>query len=455
MVCFPWIKRQMLAWVSFLCLVLLLAAPSASEPFAPLEVEIYGPGEKKVNYFLALPQPLPDAEAEEVPAGASQIQVALEENLGFLPFLQRIPGEEILGEEELGGVKAEDIDFQRMTLSQVDYVLTQGYNIRAEEEAQVELRAFSARTGELVVGRGYLVANRAEAQRAADRFSAELMEALVGERGFFRSRIAYVEKQNEAKEIHTITAQGRFPEQLTEYGELSLSPAWSWDGGSVAFVLLEGDRHKLLVYDHAEQELREIPVPGNTVISPAFHPEGWIAASVTAGEDPDIHMFDMENGLADNLAGSWAIEVSPGFDREGRWMSFVSSRLGNPHIFLKDLQENEVERISYEGNYNTEPAISPDGRYILYTSRTEEGHRIFLHDRERGTTRQLTEGPGNDEDPAWGPNGYFLAFVSDRSGEKRIYITSRDGGEARELDTGPGEATSPAWSPEMDPRGGS
>jgi TolB protein len=226
-----------------------------------------------------------------------------------------------------------------------------------------------------------------------------------------------------------------------------MSPAWSRDGQRIAYVRVAGDRHELRVWDK-EGAVRGMTLSGNTIISPAYHPDGRLAVSADPEGNPDIYFLEGD-GLGQAVVRNWAIDISPGFDSSGRWMSFVSSRLGNPHIFLKDLQKDRVERISYEGDYNTSPAISPSGQYVAYSRLTEEGHRIFIHDRLRDTTRQLTHGPGDDEDPTWGPDGYFLAFASNRSGRYRLYIGSRHGGGVKEVATGPGAVKGPDWSPEL------
>jgi len=333
-------------------------------------------------------------------------------------------------------------------MGKVDYLLTFGFREREEGRVQAELRAFRTRSADLFVGRGFVVSGSKQAKEAASRFSADFMEELTGASGFFRSRLAFVRSQGESREICTSTPQGDALETAVRGEEYVMSPAWSWDGERIAYVQVARDGHELKIWNRAEDELSAITLPGNTIISPSYHPDGDLAVSADPEGNPDIYFLDGES-LGRAVAQSWAIDISPDFDSSGRWMSFVSSRLGNPHIFLQDLKEGSEERISFEGEYNTSSAISPSGQYIAYSRRTDEGHRIFIHDRLNDTTRQLTHGPGNDEDPAWGPDGYFLAFSSNRSGRYRIYIGSRHGDGVKEVETGPGKAKGPDWSPEL------
>ena len=431
-----------------LCLCLMHFVRSDMAAAADLQVRIHGPGQQKVNIFLAPAAPLSGTNGTEAPLLAEEMYSALERNLAFLPFVHSVPSGEILGGKKVGGVRGGTIDFKRFVMSKVDYLLTFGFRQREEGRVQIELRAFRTRSAELFVGRGFVVSESKQTRVAAQRFSADFMEELTGVAGFFHSRLAFVRIRGKEREICTCTPQGDSLKPVVQGQQLMLSPSWSWDGQRIVYVQVASDEHELKLWDREQDTVRSITLPGNTIISPAFHPDGSLMVSVNPEGNPDIYALEGDK-LGRAVAQSWAIDISPRFDSSGRWMSFVSSRLGNPHIFLKDLQKDSTERISYEGDYNTNSAISPSGQYIAYSRLTEEGHRIFIHDRLRDTTRQLTHGPGNDEDPTWGPDGYFLAFASNRSGRYRIYIGSRHGDRVKEVDTGSGAAKGPDWSPKL------
>ena len=428
------------------CVALMLVVPGKAAA-EELEVSIHGPGQQKVNMYLAPASSLSEENATQTPPLAAELYSAVEGNLAFLPFVNRISSEEILGGAEVGGVKAGDIDFKRFAMGKVDYLLTFGFRRREEGRVQAELRVFRTRSAELFVGRGFVINSPKQGSVAANRFSAAFMEELTGVAGFFRSRLAFVRIREETRELCSSTPQGDSLKSHVRGQRHIMSPAWSWDGQRIAYVRLAGDRHELNVWDE-EDGVRRMTLSGNTIISPAYHPDGRLAVSADPRGNPDIYFLEGDK-LGRSVVQNWAIDISPGFDSSGRWMSFVSSRLGNPHIFLKDLEKNRVERISYEGDYNTSAAISPSGQYIAYSRLTDEGHRIFIHDRLKDTTRQLTHGPGDDEDPTWGPDEYFLAFVSNRSGRYRAYIGSRHGGGVKEVETGPGAVKGPDWSPEL------
>ncbi len=410
-----------------------------------MRIDIYGPGQKQLNLYIAPPQPS-DSEMPR-PKEIGILEQTLSKNMGFLPFIHLMAAGDILGPKALSGTTAADIDFKRFNLSQADLILTSSWRQKEDGVLQIELRAFEVFTRKRLVGRGYTITESYQLVEAVNRFCAQLMRELTGRNGFFRSTLAFVRKNEGHKEIWTCTPQGYKPRQITNFQQYCLSPAWKWDGSSLACTLVGQDRHELIIWSAKNRKLRRVLLPGNTIISPAFHPDGRLFISIDRYGNPDIYSLNEDFGIEQVEVENWGIDISPQFEATGKKMVFVSSRLGNPHIFLLDLETRKIRRISYEGKYNTNPDISPDGRYIAYSRLTPDGHRIIVYDLKTNQERQVTSGPGNDEDPAWGPDSYFLAFASNRSGKYRIYLATRQGDETQLIPTGPGEATAPAWNP--------
>ncbi len=432
---------------AFLIWFLLSALPGQAVAQESLHIDIYGPGQPELNLHLAQPLPLEDQDSVQViPEFVQGLQAKIQRNMEYLPFLQQIDDQEIFLESAfLQGVKSEHIDFEPLRLSQVDVLLTIGWQIE-EDAVRAEFRLFDVYGRELMVGRGYVLEEKRQVAEAGNRFSAEIMEQLTGNAGFFRSELAFVQKVGDSKEIYTSTPQGDNLSQVSEFDQICLSPAWSWDGQKLAFTLVGQDRHELVIWDREEDNMENILLPVNTIISPVFNPQGEVVLSADPEGRPDIFILDDQGQLGQKLAESWAIDISPEFDRAGDKMVFVSSRQGNPHIFLLDINEQQVRRISFEGTYNTNPSLSPDGRFVAYSRQTPDGHRIIMHDLESGREKQLTSGPGNDEDPAWGPDSFFIAFSSNRSGEYKLYLTTRHGDQPQKIHTGSGQASFPAWN---------
>lgn len=431
-------------FVILVCLLCLCAFPAQAQQ--QIEIDIYGPGQQQLNMYTApvaaLSGPAPGQPAEA-------LRQAILDNLGFLPFLAQTKSSDVLGGTGLKGVRKKDIDFKRFRLARVDLLLSIGWKPQSGGLGLVELRLFDVFSQRLMLGKGYRIMDQEQVDVVADRFCAEIVDTLAGNGDVFRSRLAFVRQNSTAKNIWTVGVQGRNPKQITRLEGVSMSPAWSWDGRRMAFTYLDERRHRLGLWDRDAGQIKAMVLPGNTLISPVFSPQGQVVLSLDPYGNPDIFTLSEDWTIESPLVRHWGIDISPQFDEKGEKMVFVSSRLGNPHIFVRDMDSGEVERVSFEGTYNTSPTISPDGRFVAYSRRTDDGHRIVVHDLESGASRQITKGPGNDEDPTWAPDGYFLAFSSNRNGTYKLYLTTRNGDTPKQIPTGPGAATAPAWGPPM------
>lgn len=432
--------------------VFLISTTSHGEAADTLTVDIYGPGQRKVNIILLPPKTVPEGKyagvAEKdlpLPAEAGTFSSDLKKDLAFLPFLNIVPVTDILGGDPSRGVRPGDIDIKPLRLSKVDLAITTGWEIRPNGDKNLLLRCVGTFNGRSILGKKYSMVTEEMLPRIADRFSSHLMRILTGRDGFFESKIAFVRKVGKNKEIYTVSPQGRNLRQISSLGGVNLSPNWSPEGDRLVFTRLGSRQHLLCVWDSATGKIDQKSFPGNTVIGPAFLPDGNMAATLTMNGNSDIFLINGNYKPKKALAKSWAIEVSPDFDRGGDKMVFTSARFGNPHIFMLDMKSGVVTRVTKQGKYNTNPTISPDGRYVAFARQTPLGHRIFVHDMTSGQERQLTFGPGNDEDPAFGPDGYFLAFSSSRNGKYQIYLTTRHGDPAMMVPTGSGIAKAPAW----------
>lgn len=425
-------------------LVACAAPASASQA---LTIDIFGPGQSRVNMALAAPVNL--AADGPMPSEAAQFEKYVLEDLGLLPFVRLVPPEEVLGGVNLPGVTAADIDLRRFQLSKVDLVLTTGWNAGGGLPGRVEIRVYEAFSGRLVAGKAYRV-TRDSLARAADMFSGHFMEALTGHGEFFRSVLAYTRRGKDgAREIWTMTPQGRERRQITFFGGSSVSPAWSRDGRYLAFSHHGPSSHTLGVWDKTRNRIFRTKLPGTTIGGADFAPDGSVAVALSRGNMEIFRLTQDLTRIRETLVKSWAIDVSPSFCADGSRMAFVSDRQGNPQVFLKDMATGKERRLTMEGKYNTSPSLSPDGKLVVFSRRTKEGHRIFVMNVDDGRERQITFGPGNDEEPAFSPDGYFLVFSSSRSGAYQLYLTTRHGDEPRKLDTGGGDATFPAFGPRL------
>ncbi|SKA77654.1 TolB protein [Paucidesulfovibrio gracilis DSM 16080] len=415
----------------------MMPVASASAQSPGVSVDIFGPGQGQLNLVVLSPRGLDGGTPPDL---AAVFEEAVQQNLNFLPFVQMVAVDSLLGGDPSTGVRIEEIDLKPLRLAKVDLVVTMGW-----EDNNLQARVYDTLNGRRLVGKAYPELDRPKTPLAADAFCAAFMKALTGRNGFFNSDLAYVGKVSEGREIFVVSPQGRERRQLTKLGGINLSPAWDNNGDRIVFTHVGEKSHSLGIVDRATGKTRMRSFPGYTVIGPDFLPNGDMAVTLSIKGRPDIYRLNRAFQVQETLAASHSIDVSPSFDQKGIRMAFVSDRRGNPHIFLKEMLTGQVRRVTHDGKYNTSPCMSPDGRYVAFSRQVEGRHRIFVHDLMTGQERQITFGPGNDEEPAFGPDGYFIAFSSSRSGTYQIYLTTRHADQPKLVPTGSGEATAPAW----------
>ena len=418
------------------CAFFVLASHTPAKA-APHTVQIFGAGANVVNVVQATPQ--------GSTSRAAALQRGISNNMAILPFVNEIAARGIPGGATVSGAQPSPEELRRFVLAQVHLLITANWI----STSQVELRCFEVTGGRFMFGNRYTVGGSENALLdVADKFSADFLDTVIGDGSFFRSTVAFVKSGGQhKKDIWSVLPNGRHLTRLTNMPGEAISPTWSPDGRRVLFTHIDRRSHGLGVYDLNSKTVNRIRFPGNTVIGPAFMPNGTVAVGMTDGRSPSIFLLTPNLAKDRVLERSAGIDVSPSLDRTGSLMAFTSSRLGGPQIFLKDLRSGSVRRVSQAGRYNSDPSISPDGTAIAYARQDRGGHRIFVQDLVTGQERQITFGPGSDEQPAFAPDSYFIAFTSTRGGQRAIYITTRNGGQPTRLPTGPGDAAFPAWSP--------
>ena len=433
----PGPQKAMKLKISLLTLLLVLVFGESVRAAETLSVDIFGPGQTRVNILVL---PARGVNGQAATTLARSFGEYVQGDIGFLPFLRLAFLNEVLGGDPSKGLKADDIDFKPLQLSRIDLVMTIG---GAGQE--IEARVYETFTRKLLVGKAYSQVDQGGVAHVADRFCAQLMRVLTGKSGFFDSTLAFSKKVGGGKELFTASALGRELQQITHDGGYNVSPSWAKDGRKLAYTNISDLGHRMGLWDRGQRVSRLRKFPGNIAISPTFTPDGRIAVALSLNGHPDIYLLDADFKISQPLAPSWAISVSPSFDLSGRKMVFCSGRLGGPQIFLLNRDTGNVERVTYEGSYNTRPSLSPDGRFVVFARLVNGGHRIFIRDLVANQERQISFGPGSDEDPSFDPDGYFVSFSSTRSGGSKIYVTTRYGDAAKLIPTGPGDAMAPAW----------
>lgn len=172
----------------------------------------------------------------------------------------------------------------------------------------------------------------------------------------------------------------------------------------------------------------EVISSGPLHLSPAFRPDGALAAAISGNEETDIYLF---NGKTPSLLVKGdGMAVSPAFSPDGQYLAYVSDQTGQGQIYVAKADGTNARLLTPSTVLNTDPSWSPDGKFIVFVSNETD---IFTIKADGSELRPLTRNQGVNRRPGFSPNGDEIVFSSDRDGRFRLYTMAPDGSNPRPL----------------------
>lgn len=205
-------------------------------------------------------------------------------------------------------------------------------------------------------------------------------------------------------DIYAIRSNGGAAKRLTTHPGVDEDPAWSPDGGSIAFTSNRDGRRGVFVMDE-------------------------------------------DGGGVTRLTDSASAAYRPDWSRDGSRIAFVSERDGNAEIYVMDRDGTNVQRLTNSPAPDSDPAWSPDGTRIAFASTRDGNPEIYVMNADGSGITRFTTNDSWDGHPAWAPDGVRLAFSRLQCDFYSCYpavVIGAPGSALREVGVG----EDPAWSPD-------
>ena len=284
------------------------------------------------------------------------------------------------------------------------------------------------------------------------------------------------------------------------------SAVWSPDGRSIAYS--SGDSLYLRDPSGQSRLLARVPAASLCQWAPradfvacasgnvAYSQIGLILGNLSPSR---IAVVRVNDGAVSVVTDSQSVNQSPRWSPDGRWLYFVSDRLGPLDIYALRISSGHADGpavrlttglgahsismssdgklITYDlytatANLRSLPfppngagleAATPittgaqvieefhpsaDGKWIYYDSNVSGTSELYRQRLPSGEPEQLTFDSTDDFAPDPSPDGREVAFHSWRSGSRDLYVLPLDGGPVQRVTATPLQEVEPVWSPD-------
>ncbi len=205
--------------------------------------------------------------------------------------------------------------------------------------------------------------------------------------------------------------------RVTHGAEMDFRPAWSPDGGMIAFVRDNDHDTRVVVMDvRTGAEIHTIDSPG-IELDPVFTSDGSavIYSSAESGT-LDLWRYELASGVRTSVVSERELELRP--QVAGDRILYLAKGGGLDRVMVRATSDSPpVELLSASIASMARPALGPDGRSVAVNWPTQAGWELRRLDMESPGRSILLVGGGMPLTPAWSADGEWIYYSEADSDE--------------------------------------
>lgn len=348
-----------------------------------------------------------------------------------------------------------DIKFATWRLLKQDYIVVGRISGEGSGTLNVTYELWDINKQKELLG-GTFTTPAADLRGVAHQMADKVYEKITGVRGAFWTRIAYVTAvglgDKTTYSLIVADSDGYNPQVAVRSRESLLSPAWSPDGSSIAYVSFEDGNSSIRIQNILTGARQLVSARKGINGAPAWSPDGKkLAVSLSYVGNPEIFVIDLASHQATRVTNNLAIDTEPQWSPDGQSIYFTSDRSGRPQIYQIPATGGTPQRITFQGQYNAKASVSYDGKQIAMVQGSGNVYRIVIQDQSLGGQQRFISPGPLDDSVSFAPNASMLLYSATEGTRGVLYSVSSDGMVRERLKLAEGNVQEPAWGPYRKP----